>query len=188
MPNPWSHWTMWQWTQQHLFPSPRINRESKLSARLQKCIYCTWNRWVLSVCINRMTIWSNYSSHFSNHGVLVQEERNNNSLSCWEQRTNSEKSGSAPKCYTCCHCAKEMIHVLIVTRVKKKKKERKRRVLKRIQLQWLKTFSKSVPRETKLPIFITQLNSAGPHSNHIFSHWPIFIDLNNSFKEHISLE
>ena len=66
-----------------------------------------------------------------------------------------------------------MIHVLIVTRVKKKKKEekkKKRRVLKRIQLQWLKTFSKSVPRETKLPIFITQIDSAGPHSNHIFSH------------------
>ena len=60
----------------------------------------------------------------------------------------------------------EMIHVLIVTRVKK----RERRVLKRIQLQWLKTFSKSVPRETKLPIFITQLDSAGPHSKHIFSH------------------
>lgn len=101
-------------------PSPRINRESKL-LHLQKCIYYTRNRWILSVCINRMTIWSNYSYHFSNHGVLVQEERNNNSLSCWEQRTNSEKSGSAPKCYTCCHRAKEMIHVLIATRVNKKK-------------------------------------------------------------------
>lgn len=53
--------------------------------------------------------------------MLVQEERNNNSLSCWEQRTNSKKSVDALKHYSCCYCAKEMIHVLIATRVKEKR-------------------------------------------------------------------
>lgn len=53
--------------------------------------------------------------------MLVQEERNNNSLSCWEQRTNSKKSVDALRHYSCCYCAKEMIHVLIATRVKEKR-------------------------------------------------------------------
>lgn len=80
-------------------PQPKNKQRGKLPVPPKaKHTACTGNRWILSICINRVTVWSNYSHHFSNHGVLVWEERNNNSLSCWEQRTNSEKSGSAPKC------------------------------------------------------------------------------------------
>lgn len=159
-------------------PQPK-NKQKASSPRLQQCIYCTRNRWVLSVCINRMTIWSNYSSHFSNHGVLVQEERNNNSLSCWEQRTNSEKSGSAPKCYTCCHCAKEMIHVLIVTRVKKKKEGSEKD-----SVAMGKNLFKNQSKGRKNSLFLSPSSTLlhRPPCSPVFSHWPIYIDLNVSFK------
>lgn len=85
----------------------------------------------------------------------------------FESKEQTEKSGSAPKCYTCCHCAKEMIHVLIATRVKKKEKK-KSKSSEKDSVAMVKNLFKISPNADKT-IFITNLTLPASTQLHLLT-------------------